>query len=152
MTNPIHDGIEQSTADGYRTLQAELDAIIVRFGADTGTIHLVEDGCLVLKAHSGVPPEVVRIVSSVPIGKGMAGLATQSNKAVFSCNIQVDRSGNVQPGAKRTGVNGAIVVPIRDYAGHAVGALGIGVCREHAYSTEDTASLILEAEKLARLN
>ena len=39
-------------------MQAELESIISRFGADTGTIHMVEDGVLTLKAHVGVPPQV----------------------------------------------------------------------------------------------
>ena len=52
-------------------MQAKLEAIIGRFGADTGTIHLLENGVLMLKAHAGVPDTVVRIVERVPIGKGM---------------------------------------------------------------------------------
>ena len=105
---------------------------------------------LILKAHVGVPPQVVQIVSEVPIGKGMAGLAAQRNEPVSTCNIQGDRSGDVRPGAAQTGVGGAIVVPIRDAAGQAVGALGIGVRREHDYSEAETARLLDEAALLAR--
>lgn len=129
-------------------MQAELEAIIGRFGADTGTIHLIEDGILILKAHAGVPPPVVEIVSRVPIGKGMAGLAAERNEVVTSCNIQVDETGSVQAGAKETGVSGAVVVPIRDRAGNAVGALGIGVHREHEYSDAEVARLLEEAGHL----
>ncbi|HEV3086096.1 MAG TPA: GAF domain-containing protein [Candidatus Elarobacter sp.] len=131
-------------------MQAELETIVGRFGADTGTIHLVENGVLILKAHVGVPPQVVQIVSEVPIGKGMAGLAAERNEPVSTCNIQSDRSGDVRPGAAQTGVGGAIVVPIRDAAGRAVGALGIGVRREHDYSEAETAQLLNEAALLAR--
>jgi putative methionine-R-sulfoxide reductase with GAF domain len=131
-------------------MQAELETIVGRFGADTGTIHLVENGVLILKAHVGVPPQVVQIVSEVPIGKGMAGLAAERNEPVSTCNIQSDRSGDVRPGAAQTGVGGAIVVPIRDAAGRAVGALGIGVRREHDYSEAETAQLLDEAALLAR--
>jgi putative methionine-R-sulfoxide reductase with GAF domain len=131
-------------------MQAELETIVGRFGADTGTIHLVENGVLILKAHVGVPPQVVQIVGEVPIGKGMAGLAAERNEPVSTCNIQSDRSGDVRPGAAQTGVGGAIVVPIRDAAGRAVGALGIGVHREHDYSEAETAQLLGEAALLAR--
>jgi L-methionine (R)-S-oxide reductase len=130
-------------------MQAKLEAIIGRFGADTGTIHLVEDGILVLKAHTGIPPQVVRIVTSVPIGKGMAGLAAERNEPVSTCNIQTDGSGDVKAGAKQTGVGGAIVVPIRDGGGNAVGALGIGVQREYEYSESEVARLMEEAARLA---
>ena len=130
-------------------MQAELEAIIDRFGADTGTIHLIEDGVLILRAHAGVPPVMVQKVAKVPIGKGMAGLAAQRNEPVSSCNIQADQSGDVQAGARQTGVSGAIVVPIRDRGGKTVGALGIGVHREHEYSAVEVARLHEEAARLA---
>ena len=129
-------------------MQAELEGIVGRFGADTGTVHLVEDGVLILKAHVGVPPPVVQIVAVVPIGKGMAGLAAERNEPVSSCNIQADRSGDVRSGAAATGVGGAVVVPIRDAHGNAVGALGIGVRAEHDYSDTETARLLEEASLL----
>ena len=130
-------------------MQAELEAIIGRFGADMGTIHLLEDRVLMLKAHAGVPPPLVRIVAKVPIGKGMAGLAAERNEPVSNCNIQADRTGDVQPGAKQIGVGGAVVVPIRNRGGNAVGALGIGVHRQHEYSTSEVARLLEEAARLA---
>ncbi len=129
-------------------MQAELEGIVGRFGADTGTVHLIEDGVLILKAHVGVPPPVVQIVAVVPIGKGMAGLAAERNEPVSSCNIQADRSGDVRPGAAATGVGGAVVVPIRDAHGNAVDALGIGVRAEHDYSDTETARLLEEASFL----
>jgi L-methionine (R)-S-oxide reductase len=130
-------------------MQAKLEAIIGRFGADTGTIHLLENGVLMLKAHAGVPDTVVRIVERVPIGKGMAGLAAERNEPVSTCNIQSDNSGDVNAGAKQTDVGGAIVVPIRNGLGDAVGALGIGVHREHTYSAIEVSQLLEEAARLA---
>lgn len=132
-------------------MQTELEAILGRFGAETGAIHLLEEGILVLKAHVGIPPEVVRIVAKVPIGKGMAGLAAERNEPVSTCNIQDDRSGDVRPGARQTGVGGAVVVPIRDPEGRLVGTLGIGVHRQHEYSSAETARLLDEASLLGRV-
>ena len=123
--------------------------ILRRFSADTGTVHLLEDGVLVLKAHVGIPDHVARMIARVPIGKGMAGLAAERNAPVDSCNIQTDESGDVRPGAKATGVNGAIVVPIRDAIGGVRGTLGIGVHREHFYTAEETSALLDEARSLA---
>jgi putative methionine-R-sulfoxide reductase with GAF domain len=129
-------------------MQSQLENIVRQFGADTGSIHVLEDGVLVLKAHVGLPERVVEIVSLVPMGKGMAGLAAQRNEPVTTCNIQTDESGNVQSGAKATGVNGAIVVPIRGQQGEVRGALGIGVYRPYDYTEEETARLFDEAAKL----
>jgi L-methionine (R)-S-oxide reductase len=128
-------------------MQAQLEEIIRQFNADTGSIHLLEDGVLVLKAHIGLPSHVVQIVSLVPIGKGMAGLAAQRNEPVSSCNIQTDKTGDVNSGAKATGVNGAIVVPIRDSRGQVRGALGIGVHHDYDYTTEEVARLLKAAAK-----
>lgn len=131
-------------------MQAELERIVRLFGADTGSIHILEDGVLILKAHVGLPQRVVDIVARVPVGKGMAGLAAERNEPVSSCNIQTDESGNVQSGAKATGVNGAVVVPIRDSEGAVCGALGIGVYRPYEYTDEETERLLAEAANLAR--
>ena len=129
-------------------MQDVLEVILQRFSADTGTIHRLEGDLLLLEAEIGLPPPVVEIVRRVPIGKGMAGLAAERNEPVSSCNIQVDATGNVRPGARQTGVNGAIVVPIRDAAGNVRGTLGIGVHREYAYKDTEVARLLDEAARI----
>jgi L-methionine (R)-S-oxide reductase len=129
-------------------MQERLEEIVRRFQADTGTLHLLEDGVLVLQGHVGIPPRVVEIVRRVPVGKGMAGLAAERNAPVSACNIQTDGSGDVRPGAKDTGVNGAIVVPVRDARGKVQGTLGIGVHRVYDYTPEETDRLLDEASRL----
>jgi putative methionine-R-sulfoxide reductase with GAF domain len=133
-------------------MQAQLEEIVRRFGADTGSVHLLEGGLLVLKAQVGLPPHVAEIVSRVPVGKGMAGLAAERNEPVSTCNIQTDDTGDVRSGAKATGVNGAIVVPIRDSQGQAQGALGIGVHRTYEYTAEETAQLLDLASQFCAKN
>jgi putative methionine-R-sulfoxide reductase with GAF domain len=125
-----------------------LEAIMRRFPADTGTIHRLEGDLLLLEAEVGLPPPVVELVRRVPIGKGMAGLAAQRNEPVSSCNIQVDTTGDVRPGARQTGVNGAIVVPVRDAAGTVRGTLGIGVHRAYEYGDAEVARLLDEAARI----
>src|SRR5206468_3117620 len=122
--------------------------IAKRFGADTATVHVLEGGVLVLKAHVGLPPHVAEIVRVVPVGKGMAGLAAERNEPVSSCNVQTDASGDVRPGAKATGVGGGVAVPARDADGQVRGVLGIGVRREHDYTSEETKRLMAEASRL----
>jgi L-methionine (R)-S-oxide reductase len=80
----------------------------------------------------------------------MAGLAAERNEPVSSRNIPADRTGDVRPGAKQTGVRGAVVVPIRDGDGRVLGTLGIGVNREHKYSDSEIARLLKEASRLAK--
>jgi len=120
-----------------------LDLTIAHFQADSGTIHMLEpDGLLHLKAASkGLPDAVLAIVQTVPVGKGMAGLAVERAEPVGACNIQTDSSGDVRPGAKATGMEGAVVVPIFDEQ-KAVGALGIANRAARIFSAEGTAMLI----------
>lgn len=133
-----------------RDLQEALRLTIQHFGADTGTIHLLEpDGVLHLKAASaGIPEPVLQAVQLVPVGKGMAGLAVQRKEPVSVCNLQLDASGNVRPGARATGMEGAIVVPV--FSGNqAVGALGIANRDARTFTAEETALLVDVGRALA---
>ena len=126
-------------------LRDTLDVIMRHFGADTGTIHLLEsDGVLHLKAaSSGIPEPVLKAVELVPVGKGMAGLAVQRKEPVSVCNLQTDTSGDARPGAKATGMEGALVVPVLR-GDVAIGALGIANRAPRTFNAEETA-LLLEA-------
>jgi L-methionine (R)-S-oxide reductase len=143
---PVDQGflseIERATSSGARWDTA-LARILEQFDADSGTIHLLgDDGVLHLKAASpGIPAFVLETVREVPVGKGMAGLAVERKQPVNACNIQTDTTGDVRPGAKATGLQGSVVVPIlRGDA--AIGALGIANHRERTF-TDDETSLLL---------
>jgi L-methionine (R)-S-oxide reductase len=127
-----------------------LERILQRFDADSGTIHMLgDDGVLHLKAASrGIPHFVLDTVRTVPVGKGMAGLAVERRQPVNACNIQTDNSGDVRPGAKATGLQGSIVVPIMRN-NEAVGALGIANRRERTFTDEETAVLMTIGRVLA---
>jgi L-methionine (R)-S-oxide reductase len=140
-----------SLIDQLRTAadySSALHSIISHFHADSGTIHMLEsDGVLHLKAASqGLPEAVLAAVRLVPVGKGMAGLAVERGQPVDTCNLQTDASGNVKPGAKATGMEGAIVVPIFA-GGKAVGALGIANRAARTFTAEETA-LLMEAGRV----
>ena len=124
-------------------LEEILRSTMAEFQADTGTIHLLEgDGVLHLKAASaGIPEPVLKAVERVPIGKGMAGLAVERKEPVSVCNLQTDASGNARPGAKATGMEGALVVPIL-LGEKAVGAFGVATRRPRTFTAEETAELI----------
>ena len=129
-----------------------LSAIIAHFHADSGTIHMLEpDGILHLKAASaGLPEVVLAAVRLVPPGKGMAGLAFERGEPVNKCNIQTATGGDVQPGARATGMEGALVVPV--FRGdEPAGALGIANRAERIFSEEETALLIAAGRVIATL-
>ena len=129
-----------------------LHRIVSDFAADSGTIHFLgDDGMLHLAAASpGMPETVVAIIRTIPVGKGMAGLAVERAEPVNACNIQTDNSGDVRPGAKATGLAGSIVVPIFDGA-EVVGALGVANRSERMFAESEIAQLMHEGRQLAAL-
>jgi L-methionine (R)-S-oxide reductase len=130
-------------------VKEELRRIVEQFGADSGTIHLMGgDGALHLAASLGIPDAVARIVEVVPVGKGMAGLAAQRREPVNICNIQSDASGDVRPGARATGLEGAIALPM--FRGDDVaGVLGVASRRERTFTEDEVARLLEEGRRLA---
>ena len=142
--------IERSIRDRAAWSEA-LDRILERMRADSGTIHLLgADGVLHLKAASaGIPPFVLETIKDVPVGKGMAGLAVERKQPVDACNIQTDDSGDVRPGARATGLQGSIVVPM--FRGdEAVGALGVANRQERTFTGAETGLLVEIGKVLAR--
>ncbi len=130
---------------------AALAAVVARMNADSGTIHVMEeDGALHLRAASaGIPERVIDIVRTVPVGKGLAGLAAERKLPVTICNIQTDTSGDVRPGARATGLEGAIALPMFD--GDAVaGVLGVANRQERTFSAGEQALLLDIGRELAK--
>lgn len=142
------DEIEAALA-GQAGLQRVLDMTIAGLKAESGTIHLLEqDGVLHLKAARGIPDSVLEVVQLIPVGKGMAGLAVQRAQPVNVCNLQTDASGDVMPGARKTGLEGAIVVPVMA-ADKAVGALGVANREERTFTAEEIALLMEVGRRIA---
>ena len=92
-----------------------LAAVVGHMKADSGTIHLIgPDGMLHLAAATpGFPDIVLKTIGTIPVGKGMAGLAVEPACA-GQCVQYPDRQEwrRVRTGAVATGMEGAIVVPI----------------------------------------
>src|SRR6266545_4739501 len=123
-------------------LEKILRETLQQLRSETGTIHLLdsEKQLLHLAAQIGLPPQMLDIVKTIPVGKGIAGQTVAQNKPVTICNLQTDTSGVAKPGARQTGVGGALCVPIRT-GGKIVGTLGIGTARQHEYTPEETQKL-----------
>jgi GAF domain-containing protein len=127
-----------------------LEQVVARLGADSGTIHLLgADGVLHLTAASaGIPPVVLETVKTVVVGKGMAGLAVERRRPVDACNIQTDATGDVRPGAKATGLQGSVVVPMLR-GDVAMGALGVANRSERTFTTAEQDLLLAIGRALA---
>jgi L-methionine (R)-S-oxide reductase len=140
---------EETLTSEASSLRHELASVVREFGADSGTIHFLDcDGFLCLAETSGLPESMLEAISRIPVGKGMAGLAVERGHPVDACNIQNDSSGDVRPGARASGLSGAIVVPM--FRGEEiVGALGIGTRRERRFTDEEARALMEEGRQLA---
>lgn len=129
-----------------RALDEALRAIIARFAAETGTIHVLRGETLELAAlHGDYPPPVRAVIERIPVGKGMAGVCAARREPVTVCNLQVDANDAVRPGAKLTGMEGAIVVPMLAADGSLRGTLGIANRSSRTWTAEETAELQAEA-------
>jgi len=89
-----------------------LDALLQRHGGVAGTVHVDDDGDLRLTAAVNIPPHLREIVSHVPHGKGMAGLAQTERRAVQTCNLQTDVDGPFNPAAREAGGAAAVAIPL----------------------------------------
>jgi L-methionine (R)-S-oxide reductase len=143
--NQLRDQIEavlNKTSSRDDALSESLRLILADFHSETGTIHLLDPDkqLLHLSAQIGLPPQMLDLVKTIPVGKGIAGQTVAQNKPVTICNLQTDASGVAKPGARQTGVGGALCVPMRK-DGKIVGTLGIGTMRQHEYTSEETKSL-----------
>ena len=126
-----------------KELSEALGSAVLHFAADTGTLHLLEaDGMLHLKALSGqFPSPVLAIIQKIPVGKGMAGLAVERAETLTPAVYRPTRVATCDPGAKATGMEGAIVAPVFDGA-RVVGALGIANRGERSFDDQE----IVEAQ------
>lgn len=134
-------------SDWQTALEQALDA----FAADAGSLHLLDDAgeTLFLAASVGMPEELIPTIERIPVGKGMAGLAAERDAPVDSCNIQVDDSGAVRPGARVTALRGAIAAPMRRADGRVAGVLGIGARGERQWTPDEIARLLALGAALA---
>jgi signal transduction protein with GAF and PtsI domain len=126
---------------------------LAQFRSETGTIHRLDEQTqlLHLVAHVGLPPQLIDVVTTIPVGKGIAGETVARNRPVTICNLQTDTSGVAKPGAKQTGVGGAVCVPVRigGNTGKIVGTFGIGTVREYQYTAAEINALLDLANSLA---
>lgn len=124
-------------------LYAAVSVVAAAFKAETATLHAVDPATdpampdLALVAQRGLPEAVLEKVQRIPYGRGMAGICAVRKAPVTVCNLQTDETGVVRPGARETGVAGAIVIPVLGDGDRLLGTLGIGMHAEHVYSDDE---------------
>lgn len=138
----------QSGGDTDSILESVLGRLLQAFDCAVGTIHTVDPatGLLRLRARRGIPDSILDKVRTIPIGKGMAGIAAERMQPVQVCNLQTDASGVAKPGAKDTKMEGSISAPmILD--GNLKGTVGVAKPVPYEFSDAESA-LLLEAGAL----
>ncbi len=146
-----HSNIPEPVAKALqaRDPQAVLDASIRALDCQAGTVHWLDpqSGMLKLAAHRNIPEAIVQLAATVPVGKGIAGLAAQNREPVSLCNLQTDTSGQARPAAKATGMEGSLAVPML-VADDLRGVLGVAKAAAHDWSDTEKALLLAIAARL----
>lgn len=136
-----------------------LDAILAATATTSGTVHLLEDSGSVMRlvAAKEIPPPVLEKIRTIPVGKGMAGVAVEKKQPVTTCNLQQDDAGGViRQGARATGVQGALALPLLVSAAggqggeRAVGALGVATKEPRDFSRQEIDRLLDIGRAVAR--
>ena len=127
-----------------------LTQTIAQFGCTTGTLHRLDpaDRHLKLVAQQGVPDALLPIIQSIPVGKGIAGVAAERLEPVEMCNLQTDTSGVARTDAKQTQVQGTLAVPVLD-GERLCGTLGIGKLVPYDLTAEEIERLMHTARSIA---
>jgi L-methionine (R)-S-oxide reductase len=151
LVGEVQAVLEREPAE--KRLDAALGVVARAFDARTATLHRTRPGSSTLELVSqlGLPEQLIPVVKVIPFGKGMAGLCAERRAPVSLCNLQTDASGDARPGAKQTGVEGAISIPVLSAAGELLGTLGIGKPVAHDYTPDEEKTLLECASALGRV-
>ncbi|MEH6406351.1 MAG: GAF domain-containing protein [Leeuwenhoekiella sp.] len=143
--------VYKALKDAKVNWQKLLEEIITAFECSTGTIHFLdkETNLLQVQAHKGIPEFLIPKLTTIPIGKGMAGIAAERREPVEMCNLQTDDSGVARPAAKETKVEGSIAVPIM-LDEKLYGVFGIAKPVPYDFTEEEIAELKKIGEAISR--
>ena len=125
-----------------------LRGLLARHEAVAGTVHVVKGDVLVIAAAVNIPPKVQEITATIPLGKGMAGLAWQHDKPIQTCNLKEDESGAVKPGAKAVDAKAAVALPIHDPSGTIRAIVGLAWMHDNELSKDVLAKISADAASL----
>ena len=116
---------------------AVVQDVVAAFDCTSGTLHRADADGLRLVASVGIPDAVRSRIETIPIGKGMAGLAAERMEPVDVCNLQTDDSGVAEDGARATGMEGSLAAPIVGEDGRLKGTIGVGKPERYEFTPEE---------------
>ena len=135
------------TSEGWAQF---MSAVAADFDCVSGTLHRLDpqDGLLKLVAHLGIPPQLMPVIETIPVGKGIAGAAAARRAPVELCNLQTDTSGVAREAAKQTLVQGSLAVPVLN-GDVLCGTLGIGKRVPYDFTDAEKTRLLDIAQQIA---
>lgn len=127
-----------------------LKSVLEHFDCSTGTLHFLDsESLLQLQSQIGIPEFLIPKLSTIPIGKGMAGIAAERRKPVEMCNLQTDDSGIARPSAKDTKVEGSLAAPLL-YEDKLYGTIGIAKPIPYDFTETETNLLMKIGESISQ--
>jgi len=129
-------------------INAWLRELLAKHGAVAGTVHHVRGDALAIVAAVNIPPKVQELTATIPMGKGMAGLAWQHDKPIQTCNLKEDDSGQVRPGAKAVDARAAVALPVHDGDGMVRAVVGLAWMDERELADRELAAMQKDAAQL----
>lgn len=134
----INDELSKENPNWENLLKLTLE----HFDCSTGTLHFLDSNSLLqLQSQIGIPAFLIPKLSTIPIGKGMAGIAAERRKPVEMCNLQTDDSGIARPSAKDTKVEGSLAAPLL-YEEKLFGTIGIAKPVPYDFTETETKLLM----------
>jgi L-methionine (R)-S-oxide reductase len=133
--------LDEATNDWLRGLLSRHDAV-------AGTVHVVKGDMLVIAGAHNIPPKVQEVTATIPLGKGMAGLAWQHDRPIQTCNLKEDDSGAVKPGAKAVDARAAVALPIHDPSGTIRAVVGLAWMHDNELPVDTLAAIAADAKSL----
>ncbi len=127
---------------------AWLRDLLARHGAVAGTVHVVRGDVLAITAAVNIPPKVQEVTATIPLGKGMAGLAWERDRPVQTCNLKEDTSGQVKPGAKAVDGKAAVALPVHDPSGTVRAIVGLAWTDERVLPDDVVTTIAKDAATL----
>ena len=125
-----------------------LRGFLARHQAVAGNVHVVRGDVLAIAGAINIPRTVQEITATIPMGKGMAGLAWQHDKPIQTCNLKDDDSGQVRPGAKAVDAKAAVALPIHDPSGTIRAIVGLAWMHEDELTDAQLAAISKDAASL----
>jgi hypothetical protein len=129
-------------------MNAWLRELLGKHGAVAGTVHVVRGDALTIAAAINIPPNVQEVTATVPMGKGMAGLAWQHDRAIQTCNLKDDATGAVKPGAKAVDARAAVAMPVHDPQGTVRAVIGLAWMEERELTHSELTAIDRDAGSL----